>query len=234
MAITIKSVKGSPLTHGELDQNFIDLRDGVNLMVPKDAGKGLKVDSEGTPTFGWQDIHGTPLFNAADPLTPSLVTYRGGINQTQFAEGEQLTINFHMPHDYVPGTDLFIHAHWSHISTTLTGGSVTWAFETTYSKGFDQEVFTVPKTVSVVQNASTTQYQHMVAETALSVPGGSATQLNTADLEVDGVFITRMYLDSNDLTDSVSVPDPFIHFVDIHYQSSGVATKNRAPNFYGA
>ena len=37
-----------------------------------------------------------------------------------------------------------------------------------------------------------------------------------------------------DTTDAEDTPDqdPFCHEVDIHYQSTGMATKNKAPNFY--
>lgn len=232
MTIITRAGKGSELTHAEMDTNLTDLRDGVDLMVPKTKGKGLRIDSLGTPGFGWHDIHGVPLFDSTDPNSPTLATYINTLKQVQFAEGDQLTINFHMPHDYAMGTDIFIHAHWSHNSTLVTGGSVTWGFEVTFVKGFDQGAFPATKTVSILQNASTTQYQHMIAETAMSISGGSATQLDSADLEVDGVFMARLELDSNDLTSSGAVPDPFIHFVDIHYQSTGVPTKQKAPDFW--
>ena len=26
-------------------------------------------------------------------------------------------ITFHLPHDYVPNTDIFIHVHWTHAGT---------------------------------------------------------------------------------------------------------------------
>lgn len=231
MAITIRDIKGSPLTHAELDQNFIDLRDGVNLMVPKTQGKGLKVDSEGTPSFGWHDLLGTVQVygDAGDAVR---ATYRGGIKALQFAESKSAFVDFHMPHDYVMGSDIYIHVHWSTISTTVTGGSTTWAFEMMYAKGHDQGAFAAPVTASAVQSASTTQYQHMIAEVKASVVGGSGVALDTDDLEPDGVIQCRVYLDSNDITDSVTVPDPFIHYVDIHYQSTGIPTKQRAPDFW--
>lgn len=233
MAITTRAGKGSELSFAELDENFTDLRDGVNLMVPKTQGTGIKVDSLGTPDFGWHDINGTPIFDSNDVNGPTMANYRGTIKQVQFSEGNQLSINFHLPHDYLMGSDLFIHVHWSHNSATLTGGSVTWGFEVTHSKGHGQEAFSAPKTVSIVGNATNTaQYHHFVTETALSINGGSGTQLDSSQLEVDGVIIARLYLDSNDLTDSVSPPNPFVHFVDIHYQSTGVPTKQKAPDFW--
>ena len=73
----------------------------------------------------------------------------------------------------------------------------------------------------------------MIAEGGASVSGGSATQLDTDNLETDGLILGRMYVDSNDITVSGGgVPEPFIHFVDIHYQSTGVGTKQRAPDFW--
>jgi hypothetical protein len=138
-----------------------------------------------------------------------------------------------MPHDYAMGTNLYIHVHWSHTGTLVTGGSTTWGFELMYARGHDQAAFPAPITVSVSQNASTTQYQHMIAEGLASTPGGSGVLLNTTDLEVDGLIQCRLFLDSNDITVSGGlVPDPFIHMVDIHYQSTGAPTKNRAPSFW--
>ena len=102
-----------------------------------------------------------------------------------------------------------------------------------YSKGHNQAAFGEPVLITVAQNASTTQYQHMIAETAASTSGGSAVQLDTDVLEPDGVIQCRLYLDSNDMTVSGgAVPDPFAHFVDIHYQSTNIGTKQRAPDFW--
>lgn len=233
MAITLRQAKGTELTIAEVDTNFTDLRDGVNLMVPKTKGVGLKVDSLGTPTFGWHDLLGILTVDEGSPQEADMVAYRGGIKARQFPVGKEAFIDFHMPHDYVPGTDIFIHVHWSHTSLFVTGGSVTWGLETMYSKGHNQGAFSAPITIAIQQSASTTQYQHMIAETAASTPGGSGTQFDTAILETDGIFQSRIYLDSNDLTVSAGgIPDPFVHFVDIHYQSTGVPTKQRQPDFW--
>ena len=235
MAITLRNVKGTELTHAEGDQNFIDLRDGVALMVPSGQTYGLKVDSLGTPTFGWHDQLGTVQVygEAGDAIR---ATYRGGIKALQFVDNvsDSAYVDFHIPHDYVMGSDIFIHAHWSHNSALVTGGSVTWGFELMYAKGHDQAPFGTPVIVSVNQAASTIQYQHMIAEGIASTPGGSATLLDTTQLEADGLIQCRIYLDSNDLTVSGGgIPNPFVHTVDIHYQSTGVPTKNKAPSFWG-
>lgn len=232
MAITTRAGKGGALTHTEMDTNFTDLRDGVGGRTwQKTKGVGDLIDPA-SPDFGWHDITGE-IYLAATGTPADFVTYRNNLRQFQFAESEEAFINFHMPHDYVPDTDIFIHAHWSHIGTLVTGGSVTWGFEMSYCKGHDQAAFPASKTVTVLENASTTQYRHMVAETAASTSGGSGTQIDTDDLEPDGVILCRVYLDSNDITVSGGgVPDPFLHYVDIHYQSTGLATKQRSPDFW--
>ena len=233
MTIITRAGKGSQLTHAELDTNFTDLRDGVALQVPKTSGTGLKVDSLGTPTFGWHDLISTMYVDGDDANRALMQTYRTPYRAYQFIEAvSEAFIGFHLPHDYLPNSDIFIHAHWSHNSTIVTGGSVTFKFDATYSKGHNQAAFPASVPVSVIQNASTTAYQHMIAETAASVSGGSGVQLDTDDLEVDGLILCRITVDSNDITSSGAIPDPFIHQVDIHYQSTGIPTKQRAPDFY--
>ena len=234
MSITTRTSKGSPLTHTELDTNFTDLRDGLALQVPKTQNSGIKVDSLGTPSYPWHDLVGHIFVDPNDPDNAQYNVYRGGIKAPQFiANVSDAYVNFHMPHDYVVGSPIYIHVHWSHNSTLVTGGSVTWGLECMYSKGHDQDFFELPVLITVAQVASTVQYQHLVAETAASTSGGSLVQLDTDKLEPDGVIQCRVYLDSNDMTVSSGlVPNPFVHFVDIHYQSTCVGTKSRAPNFW--
>lgn len=196
-----------------------------SLVVAKASGQGIFVDVN-TPTYGWHDLMGsTTVEETGAPNRPTFTTYRGGINQYRFATANQMWTEFRVPHDYVPNTVLYIHAHWSHIGTDVTSGSVTWSFEMTYAKGFDQEVFAAPITATAAQAASTVQYRHMIAETAAS--GGGL--LPTASIEPDGLILVRTSLTVNTISPSY---EPFLHFVGLHYQSTGVPTKQRAPDFY--
>lgn len=233
MSIILRSEKGSELSHAEMDNNFTELRDIPNGKVfPKTKGVGIKVDTA-SPDYGWHDLFAYTYIDTTSVNPPTFEPYSGGIKEFQFSESAEMLCRWHIPHDYAPGTDMFIHVHWSHNLSTVTGGTVTWAWEAIYSKGHNQAAFSSPKVVSVVQTASTTQYQHMVAETALSVTGGSVTQLNTDDLEPDGLILCRFYLDSNDISVSGGpVPNPFVHFIDLHYQTTGVPTKQKAPDFW--
>ncbi|MCK4261104.1 MAG: hypothetical protein KAX49_19165 [Halanaerobiales bacterium] len=218
-----------------MDENFTDLRDGVNLQIPKTQGLGIRLDSLGTPAFGWHDMIGIPVVDEGSITKPDLNVFVGSIKQQQYTEGDELFTKFHMPHDYVMGSDIYVHMHWAHDSSLVTGGSVTWGFELSYSKGHNQAIFpATTSTVTILQAADTVNLrQHMIAETAASVVGGSGTQLDTNDLEVDGVILCRTFLDSNDITVSGGgIPEPFGFFVDIHYQSTGLPTLQRAPDFW--
>lgn len=206
----------------------------AGLVVPKTSGLGIKVDTD-NPTFGWRDLLGeVTIRSPAVFIDPTLAVYRGGLRQYQFTVNDEIQNTFHIPHDYVLGTDIHLHFHWSHIATTVTGGSVTWGTEVSYAKGHNQAAFSAPITATVQQNASTTQYQHMLAEGQLSAASPSASQIDTDNLEPDGVILIRTYLSINGITVSGgAVPEPFLHYVDIHYQSTGVTgTKSKVPSFY--
>lgn len=199
-----------------------------NLVVPKTSGIGIKVDTA-TPTFGWKDLIGPIFVRTTGGNPPNWAVYRTNIYQYQFAVNNECWNEFHIPHDYLPGSDLYIHVHWSHTSATVTSGSVTFTFDITYAKGHNQAAFPATKTTTVTQTASTTQYQHMIAETVMTTSGGSASLTDSSIIEVDGLILVRTSLSGNTIN---GTPTPFVHYVDIHYQSTQMSTKNKAPNFY--
>lgn len=205
------------------------------FVLPKESAKtGIGVEPA-TPTYPWHDILGEVTVKVTGVGTPTFATYQGNISQFRFSAitTDAVFINYHIPHDYVLGTDVHIHYHWSHIATTVTGGTVTWRCEPSYAKGHNQAAFSAPFNLDLSPTASTTQFQHMLSEVQLSTPGGGATQLNSSNLEPDGVIMVRISLQANNITvSSGGVPDPFLHFTDIHYQSTNIGTKQKAPNFY--
>jgi hypothetical protein len=125
---------------------------------------------------------------------------------------------------------MFLHVHWSHISASVSGGTVTFTFEVSYAKGHNQAPFSAPVTLTLVAPAPTVQYQHQISEIQLSAKSPTANQLDTDLLEIDGLLLVQTKYTANGMTGAT--PDPFVHFVDIHYKSTGVGSKNKAPNFY--
>lgn len=221
-----------------------------NLIVPKNSGYGIKVDTS-TPTFGWRDMLGAintrPAAGGGSAASPDYVAYRGNIYAYRFGTVapnnhlHEAFVEFHIPHDYVPSSDLYIHIHWSQ-TTVDTGGAASapgdakWYFDITYADGHGTaggaaDPFIAPITVSVVQQGSTTQYGHMIAEVQFSNNGGTGGLLDSTTIQTDGLLLVRAYRDPADGADTLN-QDTFVHFVDVHYQSTNLGTKQKAPNFY--
>lgn len=196
--------------------------DSAGITLPKTSGYGIKVDSA-APTFGWRDIIGSPQEPTQGSGKPSWVQIASsGVYCWSFATSDTQTYMFHMPHDYVPGTDIHFHVHW--FGSQTAGNSTRWQFDYLYAQGHQQAAFpTTATTVYAQQVQDTTAYTHMIAETS---------GVTIANLEPDGVVIvqaTRIAPTGgpSDVSGSVYVP-----MIDIHYQSTNMATKQKAPDFY--
>ncbi len=204
----------------------------ADIVIEKASGNGIKVDSA-AKTFGFRDLLGDQFAKNTGGTRPTLAAYNGVINAWQFGVGDEAFMSFHIPHDYVKGTDIFLHIHWSHISTLVTGGTITFKATSIYAKGHNQAPFqSSPAVGTFAGTASTVQYQHILSEIQYSASSPTGLQVDTDDLEPDGVIELTFELDVNDITSSGAVPDPFIHYVDVHYQSTNIATKAKAPDFY--
>ena len=208
---------------------------GVNgiINIPKASTNGIKVDLI-TPTFGFADIIGDQFSKNTGGTKPLLTTYNGAITCWKFEVSDEAYISYHIPHDYVKGTPIFLHIHWSHIGTFVNGGTVTFKATSIYSKSHNQAPFGAPATGTFTGTPSTTQYQQILSEVQYSDATPTGLEIDTDDLEPDGVIELTFEVDANDITVSEgAVPDIFVHFVDIHYQTTGIiGTKDKAPDFY--
>lgn len=110
MTIVTRAGKGSPLTWAELDGNFTDLnaRTAQAWMM-----EGLE------PTL--RDGVGNPC---------ELVSFIGNTLAYQFVPGSVMEafLNWDVPFNWAPGTDLYAALHWSPGASTNTG-TVRWGFE---------------------------------------------------------------------------------------------------------
>ena len=208
---------------------------GNNLVVSKASGDGIKVDID-TPTYGWNDLFGVLKPDPAGANSPNLGTFRDGAARTYFYNtNDQMDMEFHIPHDYAPGTDLYVHLHWSHNGTAISGNFVV-TLTSTYSKGHAQDIFSAEKVVTVtydtVDITTTPRYVHRIDEVQLTTSGGTASLLDTDVIEPDGIIIMNMNTTTIPSITGGSVNRPTIFFVDIHYQSTNIATKQKAPDFY--
>jgi hypothetical protein len=208
------------------------------LVIEKASGRGIKVDHT-TPTFGFADILGDQFSKNTGATKPTLTAYNGVIEAWLFANGKEAFISYHIPHDYVPSTDIHLHIHWSQNAAGATGGDVDFRYTAIYAKGHNQatgSVFTTtPKTALftsvTLAGAGLTQYQQHLTEVTISAATATDALFDRDDFEPDGVIELTLEMDANNMTGTPS--DPFIHFADLHYQTTGlIGTKSRTPDFY--
>jgi hypothetical protein len=215
---------------------FNVVKNGIfdGLILSGLSGSGIKVD-HATPTFGWRDLEGPIGLGPTAAGRPTLTTYDSPVEDWAFGASDHYgPLKFHIPHDYVPGSDMYIHVHWSHNGTDISGSLVCDYFYT-YAKGHNQEAFFTRKnltqTISSLNITNTPSKFHRIDEIQFSAASPSASQLDSDDIETDGLII--MHFDVPTIpTITGGAGKPFIHYVDIHYQSSNMATKNKAPAFY--
>jgi hypothetical protein len=219
----------------EVAQAIREIAPGSNVILPKPPGHGIKVDTD-SPTFPWHDLIGAIRPKATGAGSPTSSAFRGGRYLAySFAVNDQVDLDFHIPHDYLPGSDLFIHLHWSHNGTAISGTlAASWAW--TYSKGHNRDDFgaeqTLTQSVSVTSIADCPQYRHRIEEIKLSTPGGGNNRLDSTIIEPDGLLLVNLRITGIPTITGGSPNRPFILFADIHYQSTCVGTKQRAPDFY--
>lgn len=195
-----------------------------SVTLPKTAGMGLKVDTA-SPAFGWRDLTSSIEVRGVGVNDPTFAVYTGTVIRAyQFSASvmNEVFMVFHVPHDWVPGTAIFFHAHWSNAAAVPNTGNVIWGFDYSFGKGFGQEAFPAVQTASVTAASPATRYLHNVSETtAVTIP----------TMEVDGLILMRGYRDAANVLDTCT-DAVFLHTIDIHYQSTNMATANKAPSFY--
>lgn len=204
---------------------FTDVNTFADTQVmPKGTGKGFKVDIA-APTWPWRDITGDIQVRGSGAADPSFAIYTGTVlRDYEFSASveQEFFINFHIPHDYVPGTDIYFHVHWSNPAASPNTGNVVWGFDYSYAKGYNQEAYPAITTITVTQACPATRYQSNIAETAA---------VTIAGLEPDGIIKCRIYRKAADAADTCT-QTVFASTSDVHYQSTGIGTKNRNYPFY--
>ena len=213
------------------------------LILPKTAGTGIKIDTA-LPTFGWKDLLGPIYPHPIGGTAPSSTLLKGNgthMRAYSFSAGDVVdSVLFHIPHDYVPNSHVFLHAHWKHSGTAISGNLVLTLY-VNYAKGYNQagQIFgneiTITQTIPTANVATFPRYGHFINEFQLSNAGGDATHLNTALLEPDGIINVAMVATTIPTilgAPAGSANEPFIFMIDLHYQSTQTATKDKNLPFY--
>jgi hypothetical protein len=130
----------------------------------------------------------------------------------------------------VPGSDFHYHIHWQHNGSGISG-TATFTYYAVLAKRDVVYGTEVTNTISynTVNIATTPNGYHRVDEVQMSSAGGSASLLNTDNIEVDALVKVRIKITG---LPTITAGDLFIDTADIHYQSTNMATKQKAPGFY--
>ena len=173
------------------------------------------------PNPGWRDILGTITTRGVGATDPAWAAIGGSVMSAyQFALNDVCWISYHLPHDYALGTDVHFHVHW--LADGTDANTVKWQFDYMYADGHDQQAFPVASlSQTTAEQASDTQYKHMVTESAA---------VTISSMEPDGIIYVKTTRIANGATDNAD--GIFVLQMDVHYQSTNMSTKNRAPNFY--
>lgn len=218
-------------TLGEQNEFLVTQLFRGNLVVPKTAGKGIQCDPA-SPAFTWRDLEGRIQPKSSGVGSPTWKTWRGSIKGWAFVAGDIDDLVYHMPHDWVFGSDLDIHVHWTHNGTNISG-SLTMDYTWTYQKGHNQGVYPAEKvltqSIADLTLAARPQYGSFIDEIPLSSATPGADKIDTAALEVDGLI--KISAKATTIP-TVTGGDLFIDYIDIHYLSTNVGTKQKAPDFY--
>jgi hypothetical protein len=207
---------------------------GQNPVIHKAQGAGIDIDPS-SPAPGWADILGLIKPDPLGANAPTLGTYEGNVRGYHYTATDKIDMWFHIPHDYAPGTDLYFHLHWSHNGTDISGSFII-DYAVNYAKGHNQANFTTPvtpqQTISTPDIATVPQRRHRIDEFQLSASSPSATQIDTDNIEPDGIIMANLTVNTIP-TITGGTTEPFIHTLDIHYQTTGIkGTKQRAPDFW--
>ena len=117
---------------------------------------------------GWRDIISEVNARASGSNSPTFTRLgTSPFYAYKFAVDTECWMNFHLNHDYAPGTAVFPHVHYTTDGTATI--PIRWEFAIAVAKGHGQEAFNVPTpiiiTVDSVPIASA--WSHMVAEIAM-------------------------------------------------------------------
>jgi hypothetical protein len=187
--------------------------------------------------YTWEDLICVLQTSASGgKAAPTSAGLNGGNCTVKFyGVGTGADLSYHILHDWVPNSEAYIHLHWGHNGTAISG-SLTVQITLLYAKGHNQSSFPAERVFNMVIPATNLtvapRYGHIVSEVPIIVTSPSAVQLAAADIEVDGIILVDAKVISNPTITGGTPNNPYWIGIDIHYLSTSHGTKNRAPNFY--
>ena len=174
---------------------------------------------------GWNDVLGEFIVRTAGTDRPTLATPFNGHHMLVWSSTalNQTTVNWHLRHDYKPGSAVYPHIHFR--PTGNVSGNVHWRFILSATKGYGQRAgiptaTTIDLIFPIPANSLGT---HFVAE--IPAPGWYTTEL-----EWDTVIHCTVQRRADLATDTYNATVAAWQ-ADLHYQVGRIATPARLPPF---
>ena len=201
MTIVYREVQGSPLTFAQLDGNFLDLATRTNTAWMMDGLEPTLREGVGNPA--------------------ELATFKGNTLAYEFVPGALMEtyVNWDVPFNWAPGTDLYAAIHWSPGVSTSTG-TVRWGLEFTYAAV--NGTFGDTSTIYVDTTVSTASAWKHIQAVSSAFPGN----LVAPNMR----FLIRLYRDGAATQDTF--PDnAYLVGIDFYYQVNKFGTPSFTPPY---
>jgi len=208
-------------------QDFTEQTTSVSTdkILMQDVGGTTKyIQSINLKRDGYEDLKPTGGHTPGGVAAPATVNTIGLHEMLEFSgtTDKHITFIYHVPHDFVEGSDLFFHIH--HLPTAVSpSGTVDWTVHYQYAQGYQFGTFSgtdLDSFMTVDLTAtSALQYDHMITE-GLAINDAVVGSV----IRTDGIFIATLYRHA---TTDTSVDAEIFLEMDMHYLSDGTKTVNK-------
>jgi len=168
---------------------------------------------------GYHDLKPTGGYTPGGAASPSVSVFIAPLYELGFdgsGTNNIATYRFHIPHDFVEGSDFFFHVHWA-LNTVSPTGNVKWKVTWRYAQGYEHDAFDTQYVTTLPDaTVSSTQYAHHITESAAVTPAS----MSGKTVRTDGMIIASLERDTTDTNNDTA----FMLEFDIHYLSDGTAT----------
>jgi len=212
---------------------------GDALVLPADADKGvIQVGTGAAQSYPWDDIFGLFFQDPSGANAPTFAEIQTNHVGYAYVANDRFGLKTHFTHRYKKGTDVHAHVHWVHNGTSISGNLVLdWYL--TYAKGHGQVAGSLfpavvhhTQTIATPDLATRPAISHFIDEWQCSAAAPAANQIDTDNLEPDGVISSLVVVTT--LPTLGGGGKLFIDFADIHGQHTMGGTANKIPDFYVA
>lgn len=204
-----------------------------SISFPKVKGKGIFIEDEGS----WVDIIGAINPKTLGTTAAVLLPFKGEVKSWGHYAGSTGHLVYHIPHNYIVGSKVYLHTHWSHNGMNIQG-KLKINYEISYGRRtIPNSPFAANITTSfLLEDLNITdypQYSHHLEDLLIAESSGSGTKLDADIIEPDGLIIVNYEIDTIPSIDGSEVENiPYIHTFDLHIQTNIIGTINKDPDFW--